>query len=116
MTIDAVACEPQFLDHLAPIWRALPADARGTFYAPERLRERASRRGVFAVPVDDMALRARTSPPRAVVEDGPRALVASIGDTKIARRIGYRRFAFMEHGAGQSYTGDPKTAKHPHPS
>jgi hypothetical protein len=33
------------------------------------------------------------------------AFVASIGDTKIARRLGYRRFAFIEHGAGQAYVG-----------
>jgi hypothetical protein len=33
------------------------------------------------------------------------AFVASIGDTKIGRRLGYRRFAFMEHGAGQAYIG-----------
>ena len=117
MTLDALACEPQFIDHLAPVWRALPSDARGTLYVPERLLDRAAARGVYGVPVDDRALRQQSGPPRAIVDPtGPRCLVASIGDTKVARRIGYRRFAALEHGIGQSYTGDAKGARHPHPS
>jgi len=103
--LDAVACEPQFIDHLAPVWRALPPDVQGDCYVPERLLERAARRGVSAVAIDDVGVRRSTPPPGAVVADGPPCLVASIGDTKVARRLGYRRFAFIEHGAGQSYLG-----------
>jgi hypothetical protein len=40
------------------------------------------------------------------------ALVASYGDLKKARRLGYRRFAFIEHGIGQSYAGDRRSAGH----
>jgi hypothetical protein len=52
-------------------------------------------------------------PPKAVrVPAGPQAFVCSIGDTKVARRLGYRRFAFMEHGAGQTYVM-PGGIRHP---
>lgn len=40
-------------------------------------------------------------------------LVASYGDHKRARELGYTRIARMEHGAGQSYAGDPKSARVP---
>jgi hypothetical protein len=36
-------------------------------------------------------------------------IVASYGDHKRAREMGYRRIVRMEHGAGQSYAGDPGT-------
>jgi hypothetical protein len=99
---DAIACEPQFLDHLAPIWRALPE--RGTFHVDAALADRADRRiSDFAV-IDADAIRrgSRESGPRP--GDGPACLVASYGDIKVARRMGYRRFAFLEHGIGQAYT------------
>ncbi|HEY8953659.1 MAG TPA: hypothetical protein VIP78_14010, partial [Candidatus Dormibacteraeota bacterium] len=40
--------------------------------------------------------------------DGEPLLVASYGDIKVGRRLGYGPFAFIEHGAGQSYAGDPR--------
>lgn len=41
------------------------------------------------------------------------ALVASYRDLAAARGAGYRRFARMEHGIGQSYAGEPKLANAP---
>jgi hypothetical protein len=101
--IDALAYEPQFLDHLAPVWRALPAEVRGSFRCDPDLVERARLRGVDAEPLE----RPRNSPAYPAPRfDGPRCLVASYGDVKVGRRLGYGPFAFIEHGAGQSYTGD----------
>jgi glycosyltransferase involved in cell wall biosynthesis len=39
--------------------------------------------------------------------------VSSIGDTLVGRRLGYRRFIFMEHGAGQAYTDRVSLSRHP---
>ena len=103
--LDAFAAEPQFLDHLAPVWLALPSELRGTFYVHAPLLDRAHQLGIDATAFD--ATRARAgSPPRARAPQGPKALVASIGDTKIARRRGYGDFARLEHGCGQTYKGN----------
>ncbi len=113
MPLDAIACERQFVDHLAPVWRSLPPQHRGRFLTTPGLLEHARGRGVEAEAIDVQALRASSPPPSASRELGPRAFVVSIGDTKVARRLGYRRFAFMEHGAGQSYLGDRGGIRHP---
>lgn len=98
--MDALAFEVQFLEHLAPVWRALPEAVRGRFLVEPSLVGRARAMGIEAVaqprPPHDVAYPA----PR---HDGPPALVASYGDTKEARRLGYGPFAFLEHGIGQSY-------------
>lgn len=101
--IDFIACEPQFLDHAAPVWHAL--EEHGRFLVDAALLERAARLGIDATVIDAEALRRSSPPPRATAGDGPMAFVTSIGDTKVGRRLGYRRFAFMEHGAGQAYVG-----------
>jgi hypothetical protein len=110
--MDAIGCERQFIDHLAPVWRALPE--RGRFLTDAALVEYAASRGIEAEAIDADALRRSSRPPIARIEDGPQAFVASIGDTKVARRLGYRRFAFIEHGAGQAYNGvRGMAARHP---
>lgn len=93
--IDLFATEPHFVDHLAPIWHALPE--RGDFVAHRIVRERAEGHGIELGEGD---------PERAV-------MVASWGDYKRAVRMGYERIAYVEHGAGQSYGGDPATVDHP---
>lgn len=105
--MDALACESHFLDHLAPIWHVLPD--RGRFLVDASLLSRARSKGIDAEPIDAMAYRQTPQqPPRF---DGPPALVASIGDVKVARRMGYGPFAFLEHGAGQWY-GQPDSPSH----
>lgn len=105
MPTDAIACEPHFLDHLAPVWRALGPE-RGRFLVDAELMERARSKGIDAEPINANVLRSSSPPPLANPGDGPTCLAASIGDIKVARRLGYRRFAFIEHGAGQSYGTD----------
>jgi hypothetical protein len=96
--IDVLAGEPQFVDHLAPVFLALPDELRGDFIvAPGRrsrisgdgLLGRAARRKVLAVTESE-------DPTRPV-------LVASWGDHKRSRQMGRTRIARMEHGIGQSF-------------
>lgn len=98
--IDAIALESQFLDHLAPVWLALPVEVRGSFLVAPELEERARAKGIEGVPTDRPPHLVAYPPPRF---DGPPMLVASYGDIKEARRLGYGPFAFIEHGAGQAY-------------
>ena len=88
MAIDALASERHFIDHLAPVWAALPPAARGDFMVPDALLAHAVGRGVEAV---------------APAPSGRPMLVASYGDLKRARGLRPAAIARIEHGAGQSY-------------
>jgi glycosyltransferase involved in cell wall biosynthesis len=96
MKLDMLAFEEHFVDHLAGVWHRLPAEARGDFIVPSRLAARVVTRGI--------------EPTRDIVHEDRPVLVASYGDLKKARQLGRRRLAFIEHGIGQSYHGDPKSA------
>lgn len=102
--IDALAHEVQFLDHLAPIWKALPLSVRGQFLVGPSLRQHATQLQIHATDSPRPPSVPLYPQPR---HDGPVLLVASYGDTKVGRRLGYGPFVFAEHGAGQSYLGDP---------
>jgi hypothetical protein len=84
MTVNFYASERHFIDHLAPLWHALPE------------------RGVFATPLTDHARSLGIEP--APLATGP-TLVASYGDQKYVRRRGVTQIARMEHGIGQAYIG-----------
>lgn len=97
--IDVLASELHFADHLAPVWKALPAAARGraigtTGEAIARFRSH----GIEAS--------------GQVGADRP-VLVAAIGDLRTAERNGRQHIALMEHGAGQSYGGMSTSGRHP---
>lgn len=97
--IDALAYEPHFVAHLTPVWSALPAHLRGTFFTDPGLVDRCASLGVDATP-----LRLQTGFVRAQANaDGPLAMVASYGDQKRGRLRGYGHFIRLEHGIGQSY-------------
>ena len=98
--IDVLATEPHFVDHLAAVWHALPAGARGDFIVPSMLRDRAKARGV-------------ASPGPNAQDARLPILVAAYGDQKRARRMGRTRIAYIEHGAGQAYPADRKWFNHP---
>jgi hypothetical protein len=91
MRLDFMAAERQFLDHLAPIWHALPPESRGKFLLGYGLAEHAD---LLGLPRDD------------VPDDlGAPILVASYGDQRRALKAGRTKIARIEHGAGQSYLG-----------
>jgi ribosomal protein L13E len=98
MRLDMIASERHFVDHLAPIWHALPEDARGTFMTHHAYVAHARKLGIEATNVR--------------VEGSNPVLVASWGDTRHAMAM-RRQIARIEHGIGQSYGGDPISSTHP---
>lgn len=82
LKVDLVASMPHYRSHLQPIWDALPDDARGE----------------IRVGID-----AGHTPSRNHV-----CMVASWRDMSPLR--GLTQFIYVEHGAGQNYAGDPKSA------
>ena len=94
--IDAYASEAHYLDHVLPVWQALSARWRGTFWLLPELHQQLS--------IDDRAnLLGRAGVPR-YQSDRP-VLVASGKD--LLSVGGARRAILLEHGAGQTYNGDP---------
>jgi hypothetical protein len=89
VTIDAIAGERHFIDHLAPVWRALAEG--GHFMTIPGLVDHAHARGIDAIVLDDAAQ-----------GSGP-TIVASHGDLVRGRRLGRGPFALFQHGIGQSY-------------
>lgn len=87
------AREPQYLDHLAPVWRAIPAERRGQFHVPPKLAGHALRRGVE---------------PTVYEGDRPRwdgrgpIVVAATQDNRRARAA-RRPVVYMSHGNGQAF-------------
>lgn len=94
MTVDAFVTQPHYVDHVAPIWWALTPDERGTFYVSRNAEARARREGLWPLAVG------RPQPTRSATP----TIVAAYVDL---RGI-HRPAIFVEHGAGQTYGGDPK--------
>jgi hypothetical protein len=97
--IDFQAGEPQFVDHLASVYLALPPEHRGDFITISSLRSR-----VLSWGIDSIARIEHLERP---------IVVCSYGDQKKVRRQGRKTIARMEHGAGQSYFGDSRFAGSP---
>lgn len=87
--IDALATQPHYVDHLLPVWRALPEEARGVFAARGHARERALSVGL--APVE------RLTPGTTL------ALVAAHADYVEAHETCGRPVAYLNHGVGQSW-------------
>lgn len=92
MTVEFVATQSHYSDHLVPIWRALPDDVRGRWWAGRNVRHLVDRHGIDPDQVDH-----RRPPPDA--------------DCVVASHLDYRRtggrVVMVNHGAGQRYNGDP---------
>lgn len=97
--IDAIASEGHFVDHLVPIWDALGTD-RGKLYArrTETLAKAGRLPGFISGAVDRL--------------ERP-VLALSYGDYVSAVRSGRSKIALGQHGAGQSYGGDERSARYP---
>lgn len=91
--IDLSAREAHFADHLAPVWHAIPADLRGTFYVGgDDVAEHARRLGLERVAVGW---------PMRGNKLGP-ILTAAWSDLRVCSRT-RRPVVLFEHGTGQSY-------------
>ena len=84
--IDFLASQPHYIDHMLPIWIALPDEHRGEFQVTNSLFGYLAARGFPPSPIDR---RDRRSCP---------VLVCGISD--LARVTSGRKIAFMEHGVG----------------
>lgn len=87
MRVWAYASRPQYAEHLAPIFDALPAADRAAFRAP--------RNQPWGTP--------------GLIDPGDPVLVASYTDAKAIAR---RDLIYVEHGAGQTYQADVRSAGH----
>lgn len=92
--IDVFASAPWYIDHVAPIWRALPPEARGKFHVSARAASSA------------VGLPHVTTRPIASGDARRPILTMSFGDYRAARASGRTRIAVGQHGAGQSYSND----------
>lgn len=88
--IHAYASLPHYAEHIDAVWRHLPADLAGVRYSP------VGRAWPGWVPAG------RGRPPK-----GDPILVAGFADALVMKP---RPVVLLEHGAGQSYHGDPRSA------
>lgn len=86
--IDALASHPHYVDHLLPVWNALPAHHRGRFVVRADAVRRAS----------EVGLRAHTR----LGSEKRLTLVAATIDYRIALQQ-RREVAFLNHGVGQAW-------------
>lgn len=98
LPIDFFARRTHYIDHLAPVWKALEGNHRGCFYVPECIMDHARALGIQATslksmdPLDPI----KVSPPG----NGP-LVIAAYGDLAMAHEIRPQRpFILMEHGVG----------------
>lgn len=89
--LDFFARRNHYIDHLAPVWNAMPEDRRGTFYVNEQTFMYAKwKTGADPVIVSDLP-----------ISDDP-VLVCAYGDMNRASRAG-RVLINMEHGTGHTF-------------
>lgn len=109
MKIDVLATERQYIDHLAPVYRALPDESRGDFYTHPKAVDHAKAFGIRkpVVVSNDLIMRRRMR------RELRLTMVASWGDMKRMKRT-KRPLIHFEHGNGQtfdvrhtSYAGGP---------
>lgn len=91
MKVSARASLPHYVDHLAPVWKALPEEVRGDFVASTKeSAQRARAHGIHPVKRPQ------------VITHGDLGLVASATDLYKERAVGHS-VVLTEHGVGQTY-------------
>lgn len=102
MPLDFMASQGHYVDHLAPIWGALGESLRGQFVGLGQDTQAALER--HGIPASTSFVD-RTRP----------IVLAGFFDVGKAEKQGRQHIALTEHGAGQSYGGDPdwRVATHP---
>ncbi|MGH9093845.1 MAG: CDP-glycerol glycerophosphotransferase family protein [Acidimicrobiales bacterium] len=95
--IDVFTSQPHYIAHLAGIWAALPAESRGRFYVAGRVADQPNVWGV-----DGWRIGYPTPGPT------PTLVAGYCDEVSLGRPVIY-----LEHGAGQTYPGDPRAADHP---
>lgn len=85
--IDFYASNAHFLDHMAPIWKALPEEYRGNFYVASHVMKRAEKKGIQAV---------------VGLPNTRLTLVSSWGDYGKTKG----KVVYMEHGIGNTYSNN----------
>lgn len=105
--VSFLARRPQFAEHLAPVYLALPEEARGAFVVWGN--DEAARRAHMAM--RDMGIPASHAPTEWDLPRMGAVVVASYRDMGAARGR-QARIALMPHGIGQSYAGRPGGGEH----
>lgn len=95
--VDFYASRPHYAEHLLPVWFALPEETRGTWFAPNRVLPAVTEAGVHPVV------------PGRPGHSGRPIAVASYEDLRTSRP---RPAVLLNHGVGQTYGGDPRSAGH----
>src|SRR3972149_6991215 len=105
MFVHFLAGETHFLDHLVPLWMAIPEErGGGIFMGDDVSRRRAVARRAVVMP-DQPELERKPYPPKNIAD---LSVVAAIGDLK--RLLRWRpeaRAGYIEHGCGITYNGGP---------
>jgi len=101
MKIDFFARRAHFVEHIAPVWKALDPEARGAFYVSAYLRQYAEAQGLEVVPV----LPRLPADPLSGAPNGPNPLLTcAYGDMLAAYKVRPQRpFILMEHGVGLTF-------------
>lgn len=99
MTVDGFATQFAYLDHIRPVWEALPEVERGTLWCGTRVVWKYALR---------LGLDATLGNPRM---PGPPVLLAGHSDYTQAHPE--RPVIYLEHGAGQSYRDFPYHSSYP---
>ena len=105
MRVDCAAIEPHYLDHLCPIFLALPEHVRGEFYVARELLPHAAHLGVYA-----NARRMVTGRPIVVASEADMAQPPRRTKLDAAKQ---GPVIFVEHGVGQTYSDNPLNPAHP---